>query len=506
MQVNPDPTGSQTEISQNLSSPSGRQSSDWDIRNGPKNYFSLVLTQIGGAVLSFASVWLVTQYLGSTGYGGIIAVIAASQVAQVLVNWTSTAVVRFGVDEFIETEKIARTFWVRFIILLFNFGLVCLFARFWFPLLQDWLKLSPGTFWLIIVHFAVTALWIHIQTSLQAIKMMRLQGYLLMGERLLIFSALLVLVALNRLDFLTAVLSYIIAPAAMIFAGSFQLKNYIFARFRVDWPFIRKIIVYSAPLLPFSVVGYFSGSYLDAVFVSKYLSIRDLGVYAVATQISGMALQFPTLVNSLLLPFFITLRKESQGQKTERYFKHTLPVIVLFWGVLCTIACLCGYFLVPLIFGAEFTEAVLPLWILLTSSAIAVPVLAGYGSFSTASSTTYISLISAVFAGVTNISFNALLIPIWGTEGCAWATALTYFVSALAYAFLLRKVMKITISWTFFATVPSIGGAILISLTGQPWQAFGICLGLSGLVLYLNRESFFEAFKMLNSFRYRNSE
>lgn len=503
--MNPDPTGSSIENPQNLSSASDRQNSDWDLRNGPRNYISLALAQIGGALASFAAVWLVTQYLGSTGYGGIIAVIAASQIAQVLVNWTSTAVIRFGVDEFIETEKIARTFWVRFIILLINFGLVCVFARFWFPVLQDWLKLAPGTFWLIIVHFAVTALWVHIQTSLQAIKMMRLQGYLMMAERLLIFIALLVLITVDRLDFLTAVLCYIIAPALVILAGTFQLKNYIFARFRVDRAFIRKIIVYSAPLLPFSVVGYFTGSYLDAVFVSKYLSIRDLGVYAVATQISGMALQFPTLVNSLLLPFFITLSKESQGRKTERYFKHTLPVMVLFWGALCTIACLCAYFLIPFIFGAEFTQSVLPLWILLTSSAIAVPVLAGYGSFSTASSTTYISLISAVFAGATNIAFNALLIPIWGTEGCAWATALTYFSSAMIHAMLLRKVLKLTVSWTFLAIVPSVGGAISFSLAGNPWEAVAICLTLSGFVLYVKRKSVFEAYNLLNSLRYRNS-
>jgi O-antigen/teichoic acid export membrane protein len=505
VQVNPDPTGSSIENPQNLSTASGRQSSDWDLRNGPKNYLSLASTQIGGAILSFASIWLVTQYLGSTGYGGIIAVIAASQVAQVLVNWTSSAVVRFGVDEFIETEKIARAFWVRFIILLINFGLVWLFARFWFPLLQDWLKLAPATFWLIIVHFAVMAIWIHIQTSLQAIKMMRLQGYLLMGERLLIFGALLVLVALNKLDFLTAVLTYILAPAAMILAGSVQLKTYIFARFAVDWPFIRKIILYSVPLLPFSVVGYFSGTYVDAVFVSKYLSTRDLGVYAVATQISGMALQFPTLVNSLLLPFFITLSKESQGQKTDRYFRHTLPVIVLFWGVLCTVACLFGYFLIPVIFGGEFNEAVLPLWILLTSSAIAVPVLAGYGSFSIANSLTYISMISAILAGGTNIVLNSHLIPIWGTEGCAWATTLTYFVSVMVHAFLLRKIMRVTISWTFFATTPSVAGAIAFSLTRNPWEAFAICLGLSGLVLYFKRESFTEALKLLKSMRYRNS-
>ena len=110
------------------SSKNERQSANWDIQNAPKNYVSLVLTQTGSAFFAFASVWLITKTLGSEGYGGIVAIIAASQIAQVLVNWTSVAVVRFGVDEFIETEKIARTFWLRLFILLPNLLLVLLTA------------------------------------------------------------------------------------------------------------------------------------------------------------------------------------------------------------------------------------------------------------------------------------------------------------------------------------------------------------------------------------------
>ena len=78
---------------------------------------SLVLAQGGSAFFAFASVWLLTRSLGSEGYGGVVAVIAASQMVQVLLNWTTTAVVRFGVEEFVETGKIARTFWLRFFIL-----------------------------------------------------------------------------------------------------------------------------------------------------------------------------------------------------------------------------------------------------------------------------------------------------------------------------------------------------------------------------------------------------
>ncbi len=97
-----------------------RRSSGWDIRNAAGNYTALIVYQAGISIFSFAAVWLITRSLGSEGYGGIVAVIAASQVAQVAVNWTSIAVVRYGVDEFIETSAIARTFWTRFDIWFFD--------------------------------------------------------------------------------------------------------------------------------------------------------------------------------------------------------------------------------------------------------------------------------------------------------------------------------------------------------------------------------------------------
>ena len=199
---------------------SERQSSRWDIRNAPRNYLSLVGFQIGSAVFSFASVWLITRYLGSTGYGGVVAVIAASQVAQVMVNWTSAAVVRFGVDEFVENATIARTFWVRSIILVINLAVILAISPFWFAPLAGWLKLSSAMLGLVLGHFVVTVLWVHIQMSLQGAKMIRVQGLLQMLERTLIFAAILSLAAAQTIQLSYVVICYIVAPGAMAIIGA----------------------------------------------------------------------------------------------------------------------------------------------------------------------------------------------------------------------------------------------------------------------------------------------
>lgn len=442
--------------------------------------------QLGSAIFSFGAVWLITRNLGSTGYGGIVAVIAASQVAQILVNWTSVAVVRFGVDEFIDTQKIARIFWVRLIILLANLVLVLSLSTLWFQPLADWLKLTPDAFWLVILHFTVTAFWIHIQVSLQGVKMPREQGFLQMMERLTILIGFLVLIGLGRLDFFWVVVCYISAPAAMLLIGLTRLRTFILSSFSVDAEFIKKVILYSAPLAPMVLIGYFSGSYLDAIFVTNFLSTTDLGIYSVATQMNGIVLQLPTLANSLLIPLFVTLNSEGSGGRINAYFKHTLPILTLVWGLLCIAASVIGYFLIPQVFGPEFYGAAVPFWILISSSVTGIPVFLGYSAVTHSSLSTPIAAIASLFSAVVNVIFNIVLIPIMGIEGCAWATVLAYFSSTVVLAGLLRRKVKIPISWVFAAIVPNLASAIIFSQFGNVYLAAisGIFLTIL-LVLFL---------------------
>jgi O-antigen/teichoic acid export membrane protein len=489
------------EEEQNIIIPADRRSSSWDISNAPKNYLSLLLTQGGSAFFSFVAVWLITHYLGSEGYGAIIAVIAASQVAQVLVNWTSVAVARFGVDEFVETGKIARTFWLRSLILIPNLALVLLASRLWFPFLAEWLRLPLETFWLVVLHFAVSAIWLHVQFSLQGAKMLRVQGLLQMVERVLIVTGLLSLLAAGKLAFIPALLCYIASSAVMIVVGLFLLRRFIFSSFSIDGSFIKKILVYSLPLLPFTLVGYFSGSYVDAVFISKFLSTRELGIYSVATQVNGIAMQFPTLANTLLLPLFVTLQKEDQGHRTGRYFNDLLPSMTLAWGMFCAVLAFISYFLIPAVFGAEFTVSVIVLWILLAASTVSFPVLVGYSALSNAASATHIAMFAAIFSALANILFNFLLIPSLGMPGCAWATFLAYFVSMMVFALLLRRSGKIRLKGVVPAMLPILGSALCFYLTGNAWLSLLICAVAAFLVAYLQKDSLRESFYLLKNFR-----
>jgi O-antigen/teichoic acid export membrane protein len=468
---------------------SERRSSTWDIRNAPKNYLSLAAFQVASALFSFATVWVVTRSIGSDGYGAIVAVIAASQVAQVFVNWSSAAVVRFGVEEFIDTGAIARAFWTRFVLMAINLAAVALLGQFWFGPLAGWLKLSWASFGLVLAHFAVTAFWVHVQMALQGAKLQRRQGLLQMIERAAILAGVLLLLVFAHFDIVSVIACYIAAPAVVAAAGVVHLRSLIFHRFTVDTAFFKKLLVYSLPLLPFSLIGYFSGSYVDAVFIANFFSVRDLGIYAVATQMSGIALQFPTLATALLVPFFVSLDKEGERSKLDNYFRHALPNLTLTSGIAATLIALAGYFLIPMVFGREFGDASVPFWVLMTSTVMAIPVLCGYAPLTHARSVTYIAAIVAVVSAGANVAFNFMLIPLYGMTGCAWATVIAYLASGIAFAVLLRSAVSMPFAWMPFAILPSLASAAVLSWTANVWAAALVCLAFSFLAFGLERKS-----------------
>ncbi len=482
---------------------SDRQSSGWDIRNAPGNYFWLILFQAGSALAAFASVWLITrpQHLGKEGYGGIFTVIVASQVVLVFVNWTAISVVRFGVDEFVETAAVARTFWTRFLILTINLIAVLAFSFLWYDPLARWLKLSHASFWLVIGYFAVSAVWLHLQQGLQAAKMLRAQGFLLMGERVLTFAGIVALIISGSLEFQYAVICYIVAPALVLIAGLIQLRSVIFKRFAFRREDFKRILVYSLPLVPYGLVGYFSGSYLDAIFITSYLSTADLGVYSLAMQINGIAMQVPTLANTVLLPLLVTQQAESGKERSFGYFRNVLPGIVLMWGVASAAMGLVFYFAIPIIYGEPFSPAAVPVWILLSATVVWIPVAIGYSALANTISATYISLVAATASSVVNVGANFILIPKYGMIGCAIATLIAFTASVVTFAILLRFSAKMPISWTFFAFVPSVISVLLLTLLDAPVLALIGCLAVSGIIAFVKRDSIKMLISFLSTFR-----
>jgi O-antigen/teichoic acid export membrane protein len=461
----------------------------------------LVVSQIAVALFSFASVSLCTHTLGAEGYGGIVAIIAASSVAQIFVNWTCVGLARFGVEEFVESGNISKSFWARTIIFLPNSLIFLAFSLLWFPLLANWLKLPNEAFWLVILHFIITTCWIHVQHAFQGAKLPKLQGSFLAFERMLIFSTLAILVLTGNLTWISAVWAYIVPPFLMTVIGLWQIRKLFSWRIDFDRETMRKMLRYSMPLIPFTLIGYLSTSYLDAIFISQYLDKTELGIYNVAYSVNGILTQFPVMAGSLIMPMFVTFQSNKQGDIIQKYLTDVLPLLTLIWGLGCVFTAILGIFFIPIIFGSEVTASSSILWVLVIGSVLSFPLFVGYIPYVHQISATYIGTLMAIGAALVNLTANYFLIPRYGLIGCAWATVLSISASLLIVFALVHIRHSLKHRWTLLALLPVIFACSWFSWTGNLLYSVLIVLVTSLLLVAVYRDSIKKMISLLHSYR-----
>lgn len=479
-----------------------RRGASWDLVQGPKNYVSLVSAQVAAALLSFGSVWLATRYLGADGYGGVAAIIAASQLVLLLgVHWTTLTVARFGCEEFVETGRIATTFWTRLAILVPNVVLVLALTPLLLPLLSRLLHLPTNFAWLVLSLFLINTSWVHVQQGLQGAKLLRFQGWLLTFERVLIFLSICWLSFSGKISIWTVAWVYFIGPLGATVVGLFRLRKLIWPIARLDFPLLKRMLHFSLPIIPTAFVGFLSTNYLDALFILHFLSQVKLGIYTVTYQLIGLAQQLPLLAGYLLMPLFVTLQTGKQENRTRRFMKEVMPLLTLLWTVTCVLVAAAGWYLLPLVFGTKFAESGPLMWPLMAATTMAGPLLMGYYPVATSTSKTYITMFGVTLGSSANLLLNFLLIPRFGLLGCAWATTASYGINAIVVFLLVHRRILPGYTWTLQAMLPIVLGAVYASITGQNLGALALSLILASLIALAHRKSIAVGVKTLMDYR-----
>lgn len=454
--------------------------------------------QAVSSALAFAAMWLATRLLGAVGYGGVVAILAASQfIGQMGVQWTATAVTRYGCEEFVKTGRVSSAFWTRLLILVPNLLTVLALSPLWLPPIAAWLRVPPASHALILTHFVITAFWIHVQQTLQAVKLPRVQGWLLSLERGQIVLVLLGLMFAGKVSPLTVIGAYIIAPSLTSLAGLCWLRGLVRCEVHLDRSLVGQMVRFSLPLIPYSVVGYLFTNYLDAFFIMSYLSKAHLGVYSVAYQLTGTLMQLPVLAGSLLLPLFVTLRVNGRDRAVPSFFRQVLPLLILAWSTACVLIAALGGYLMPFIFGDSFREASPLLWPLMAASALAGAWLMGYAPISNAQSASYVTTAVGVAAALTNVALNFFLIPRWGLVGCAWATAAAYGAMSLVGACLVHCRVACHPVGTLTATLPALLSGLYATWRGDVGGALVIALLVAAGIAVLRRRSLIAGARLL---------
>jgi len=206
------------------------------------------------------------------------------------------------------------------------------------------------------------------------------------------------------------------------------LKN---ARVRPDVDLFRRMAAYGvrfyvATLIPMMIIR------ADLLIVKYFRGTAEAGVYDVASQVAAALMLLPGVIGTVLFPRVVAARNTG-GEMTCAVTRHTAFIMLLLCLVAVPIA-----LLLPIFYGAEFTDASVLLLILLPGvyfisiESVMVQHFSGTGLPVTIP-------LFWVATLVVNLALNLALVPPFGARGAALASSVCYVLIFALVALYFRR-------------------------------------------------------------------
>ena len=452
-----------------------------------KDFVSVCLGNYGAILLSLAINVLLARRLGAEGFGHLALFLMVSQILSFFVaNWTVSAVVRFGAQEFMDARCVAQTVWARTALVVPWLVLAGLLTFLFREPAAEYLRVPGWGVALVFVHFVLSSLLVTLAALFQAMRRMGQYGIALFMDKLLTLTGILILpVTLAREPL--AVLGCYLGGAGIVSAWALcALGLKVFRPVRLDREVLGKVWRFSLPLIGTTWVSLLGTYWIDYVVINRFLSLSHLGLYSLANQVAGVVQQMTIISSAILLPHFSVLVAKGDLEGVRRLVTRVVPLGFLALSVLLGLFILHAGPVIPRLFGQEFAASVPPLAILMVATILMAfcntftPILIAQGS-------TWILMWITIPTAAVNIEMDLLLVPLLGINGAAISTVLAYATSAFLAMLVVGQRLGIPVVRNSLLGLPIVG-VVLCSffLQGLPLYITGL-LVLGGSAYLLAR-------------------
>lgn len=168
---------------------------------------------------------------------------------------------------------------------------------------------------------------------------------------------------------------------------------------------------------------------IDQIMIKQILGNKEVGLYSAAVKLVEVWYFIPTLITASIFPLIV-----KTGKSNTKLYINLLQRLYTFMFFFALIVAISVSFLneelIDILYGDSFKDAGPILAILIW---IIIPVAIGvvWSSWLIAENHPNVALISHLVGGILNITLNYYLIPLYGISGCAIATLISYFISAI---------------------------------------------------------------------------
>ena len=205
------------------------------------------------------------------------------------------------------------------------------------------------------------------------------------------------------------------------------------------------VLKFSLPIIP-SILSAWILNLSDRIFIERYFSAAEVGIYSLGYQIAGLVLIFSIAFKKAYDPYFYKIANTEERKKAKEKLYKTNFVFILILLLLTFVLCLFAREGIMLFFSTDYYNSiqiipVISLAYLISQNSALLNVMM-YQKKKT-KLVMYIMLGSAVL----NILLNYILIPQIGIMGAAYATLISFFAVFISSYFLAKKTFFIPYNW-----------------------------------------------------------
>jgi O-antigen/teichoic acid export membrane protein len=226
----------------------------------------------------------------------------------------------------------------------------------------------------------------------------------------------------------------------------------------------------------------------EILFLEHFTGLEAVGFFAAAVTVAEMAVQLPPLLLSALLPRFSEQFGLGAREDMHRLYRTMTALIAMLIVPLCLGLAAIAPKLVPLLFGADFTDAVPATSVLLVAAAISslgvttLYLLQSVGK-------TGLLLMSNAMGLVGTIALGFLLVPRFGLIGAAWSRGIVQVSVVLIETWYVTRRLQIALPYRSLGaiTVASVAqAAVAYVISREVGGALSLVLAIpAAIVVYL---------------------
>lgn len=400
-------------------------------------------------IISIFTIHILTNKLGDYQYGIFIQIQSTTVLlVPVVLLRLNTAFVRYFPDIISQREKVKNIFVVTILCVVISqiiFAVILLFdTQFISKLIFNNKALNNFVIYIILFTISST-FFVFITDFFRAINKIKYSSLITLSQTALVFLFI-TYAAFNNYGLNAFLLSYVFSQIIFTLIILFLIFQFFFkgVTFRIDMSRMRPYLMYSLPLVPYSILGWVT-QLSDRYFIAHFLGLKQAGIYAFSYNIIGKAFIIYTVIAYVIYPHISNLWSKGDSAQVK-YLLEKGGNIYLYFAIPITAGLtFLSRPIITIIAGKDFL--VDPL--IIFSICLGFLFLGMYGIYSyiiDLSQKTYIALFILIITAALNVILNLVLIPLGDIMGAAIATLITYSTQVTIIYFLSRKLINVKIN------------------------------------------------------------